>query len=183
LAEIFVDMYKEGAGFRSMLNMFAISVSMGLQYGVPLEKYVENFTFTRFEPAGMTDHPNVKICTSIIDFVFRVLGMEYLGRTDFVQVPPQGIQKNRFENMARLAESSAQEAMDLSVSTSPAYTETDVDLQATLPILANEPTDAMDAALHTMDGDAPACPTCGHITVRNGACYKCLNCGDSLGCS
>jgi ribonucleoside-diphosphate reductase alpha chain len=78
LAEIFIDMYKEGAAFRSMLNMFAISVSMGLQYGVPLEKYVENFTFTRFEPAGMTDHPNVKICTSIIDFVFRVLGMEYL---------------------------------------------------------------------------------------------------------
>src|SRR3989338_560934 len=159
LAEIFIDMYKEGAAFRSILNMFAISVSMGLQYGVPLEKYVENFTFTRFEPAGMTDHPNVKICTSIIDFVFRVLGMEYLGRTDFVQVKPQGVQKNRFENMARIAETTVS--------------------QKTLPMIAINDTDnPMDTALQTMDGDAPACPTCGHITVRNGACYKCLNCGD-----
>jgi ribonucleoside-diphosphate reductase alpha chain len=182
LAEIFIDMYKEGAGFRGMLNMFAISVSMGLQYGVPLEKYVENFTFTRFEPSGMTDHPNVKICTSVIDFVFRVLGMEYLGRTDFVQVPPRGIQKNRFENMARLVSSgSVQESLDLiEMSQAAALPMTN---QATLPTLVEETTDQMDAALGSMDGDAPACPTCGHITVRNGACYKCLNCGDSLGCS
>ncbi len=67
LAEIFIDMYKEGAGFRSMLNLFAVSVSIALQYGVPLEKLVDKFTFTRFEPSGMTDHPNVKICTSVID--------------------------------------------------------------------------------------------------------------------
>jgi ribonucleoside-diphosphate reductase alpha chain len=175
-------MYKEGAGFRGMLNMFAISVSMGLQYGVPLEKYVENFTFTRFEPSGMTDHPNVKICTSVIDFVFRVLGMEYLGRTDFVQVPPRGIQKNRFENMARLVGSgSIQESLDL-VEVAQVGTSSVAD-QATLPTLVEETTDQMDAALGSMDGDAPACPTCGHITVRNGACYKCLNCGDSLGCS
>ena len=62
---------------------------MGLQHGVPLEKLVDNFTFTRFEPSGMTDHPNVKICTSPIDFVFRILGMEYLGRMDFVQCKSQ----------------------------------------------------------------------------------------------
>ena len=135
----------------------------------------------------MTDHPNVKICTSIIDFVFRVLGMEYLGRTDFVQVAPKGIQKNRFENIARLAETStAQEMMNLPVPSAPSVPGdgiASVHSQAVLPTLTDEPTDAMDAALHTMDGDAPACPTCGHITVRNGACYKCLNCGDSLGCS
>lgn len=185
LAEIFVDMYKEGAAFRSILNMFAISVSMGLQYGVPLEKYVENFTFTRFDPAGMTDHPNVKICTSIIDFVFRVLGMEYLGRTDFVQVKPNGIQKNRFENMARLAESvKGQEVMDLKIEN---IVKTDVVgdkvTEVTLSVTEHHEMDIADQALSSMDGDAPACPTCGHITVRNGACYKCLNCGDSLGCS
>lgn len=189
LAEIFIDMYKEGAAFRSMLNMFAISVSMGLQYGVPLEKYVENFTFTRFEPAGMTDHPNVKICTSIIDFVFRVLGMEYLGRTDFVQVPPKGIQKNKFENLVNLAETNAgQETLVLKTPTQvavPAAAQPVVADQATLGVVAqaDAPADAMGQALSEMDGDAPACPTCGHITVRNGACYKCLNCGDSLGCS
>ena len=180
LAEIFIDMYKEGAAVRSLLNMFAVSVSMGLQYGVPLEKYVENFVFTRFEPSGFTDHPNIKNCTSIIDFVFRVLGMEYLGRTDFVQVPPKGIQKNKFENLARIAPHTVQETMPLeNVAPEPIA-------EAQPQLMENEmkaPISASDAALGEMMGDAPACPTCGHITVRNGACYKCLNCGDSLGCS
>lgn len=180
LAEIFVDMYKEGAAFRSILNMFAISVSMGLQYGVPLEKYVENFTFTRFDPAGMTDHPNVKICTSIADFIFRVLGMEYLGRTDFVQVKPIGIQKNRFQNIARLAETAT---VQKPLALAPPQIAVAREAQEMLPLEGAESGDPMDTALHSMDGDAPACPTCGHITVRNGACYKCLNCGDSLGCS
>ena len=75
LGEIFVDMHKEGATFRSLMNCFAIAVSVGLQYGVPLEEYVEKFTFTRFEPAGMVmGHPNIKSSTSIIDFIFRLLG-------------------------------------------------------------------------------------------------------------
>lgn len=185
LAEIFVDMYKEGAAVRGLLNMFAISVSMGLQYGVPLEKYVENFVFTRFEPSGFTDHPNVKNCTSIIDFVFRVLGMEYLGRTDFVQVLPKGIQKKKFENLAKLAETHRpQETMKLDTLVAPILDETIDAAQAVLPILEHEESvNASDAALSNMMGDAPACPTCGHITIRNGSCYKCLNCGDSLGCS
>jgi hypothetical protein len=90
LGEIFIDMHKEGAAFRSLMNCFAIGVSIGLQYGVPLEEYVEKFTFSRFEPAGMVQlHPNIKHCTSIIDYVFRLLGLEYLGRTDIVQVPPK----------------------------------------------------------------------------------------------
>jgi len=186
LAEIFIDMYKEGATVRSLLNMFAISVSMGLQYGVPLEKYVENFVFTRFEPSGFTDHPNVKNSTSILDFVFRILGMEYLGRTDFVQVPPKGIQKNKFENMVKMREGmKMQESLELKsvVEEKPVVNN---DLQAELPVVSevrNEAVSASDAALSEMMGDAPACPTCGHITVRNGSCYKCLNCGDSLGCS
>ncbi len=181
LAEIFIDMYKEGAAVRSLLNMFAVSVSMGLQYGVPLEKYVENFVFTRFEPSGFTDHPNIKNCTSIIDFVFRVLGMEYLGRTDFVQVPPKGVQKNKFDALARTH--ALQEMIPLEKPVSPAasaVTETQPQLIEDAPV---GPVSASDAALGEMMGDAPACPTCGHITVRNGACYKCLNCGDSLGCS
>lgn len=180
LAEIFIDMYKEGAAVRSLLNMFAVSVSMGLQYGVPLEKYVENFVFTRFEPSGFTDHPNIKNCTSIIDFVFRVLGMEYLGRTDFVQVPPKGIQKNKFESIARIAYP-MQETIPLqTVAPTPSA---EVQPQLMDSEIKEGPVNASDAALGTMMGDAPACPTCGHITVRNGACYKCLNCGDSLGCS
>jgi ribonucleoside-diphosphate reductase alpha chain len=185
LAEIFIDTYKEGTVVRSMMNMFAISISLALQYGVPLEKLVEKFVFTRFEPAGMTDHPNVKICTSIIDFVFRVLGMEYLGRTDFVQVPPKGIQKKKFEQMAKVAEATVhQQTIDIDAT----VTHTTVPAQTALPTLDHD--DIQDSAkteadkmLGEMMGDAPACPTCGHITVRNGSCYKCLNCGDSLGCS
>src|SRR5205085_635609 len=78
LGEIFIDMAKEGATMRSMLNCFAIAISIGLQYGVPLEEYVEKFVFTRFEPSGMVDHPNIKSTTSIIDFMFRLLAYEYL---------------------------------------------------------------------------------------------------------
>lgn len=89
LGEIFIDMYREGAAFRSVLNCFAIAVSMGLQHGVPLEKFVDKFTFTRFEPSGFTTHPNVKMCTSIVDYIFRVLAVEYLGRDDLAQVPPE----------------------------------------------------------------------------------------------
>ena len=132
----------------------------------------------------MIDHPNVKICTSVLDFVFRVLGMEYLGRTDFVQVKPNGIQKNRFEKMAKLLENSVmQETMELKSEFAGAIVEKVADDQEVLPMMAKQSHDMADQALSSMDGDAPACPTCGHITVRNGACYKCLNCGDSLGCS
>ncbi|RYZ50324.1 MAG: vitamin B12-dependent ribonucleotide reductase, partial [Chitinophagaceae bacterium] len=86
VGEIFIDMAKEGATMRSMLNCFAIAVSIGLQYGVPLDEYVEKFVFTKFDPAGFVDHPNIKSSSSIVDFIFRVLGYEYLNRTDLVHV-------------------------------------------------------------------------------------------------
>jgi len=78
LGEIFIDLAKEGSTLRSLMNCFAIAVSVGLQYGVPLEEFVDKFVFTRFEPAGMVDHPNIKTTTSLVDFVFRALGYEYL---------------------------------------------------------------------------------------------------------
>ncbi len=195
LGEVFIDMYKEGAAFRSMLNLFAISVSIGLQRGVPLEEYVEKFTFTRFEPAGMTDHPNVRSATSVIDFVFRVLGMEYLGRTDFVQVKPTGIQKNKAERMAKLAsEIAGQKTMDLKKDdvkievkeTIEDIKISEVDSQVTVEMKKTDidmQESMADQQLSGMMGDAPPCPTCGHITIRNGSCYKCLNCGSTTGCS
>ena len=75
LGEIFIDMHKEGASFRSLLNCFAISVSIGLQYGVPLDEFVEKFIFTRFEPSGMVDHTNIKNSTSVVDYIFRLLAL------------------------------------------------------------------------------------------------------------
>ena len=89
LGEIFIDMHKEGAAFRGIMNCFAIAISKGLQYGVPLEDFVDTFTFTRFAPQGQVQgHPNIKIATSVLDYVFRVLGLEYSNRTDLVHVKP-----------------------------------------------------------------------------------------------
>ena len=89
IGEIFIDMHKEGAAFRSLMNNFAIAVSLGLQHGVPLEEYVDAFTFTRFEPNGpVVGHANIKMATSILDYIFRELAVSYLGRYDLAQVQP-----------------------------------------------------------------------------------------------
>jgi len=222
LGEIFVDLHKEGAAMRSLMNCFAIAVSKGLQYGVPLQEFVDTFTFTRFEPQGMVDgHPNIKMATSIIDYVFRVLGLEYLNRTDLVQVPPQESATNFGEMLPPEAKSSAA-PLAASPTASPAIAPTSgngngrahvngngnghkngshaapkVEAQAQAQAetaapqasVATEPAPApvldggVSQQLSSMMGDAPFCDVCGHITVRNGACYKCLNCGNSLGCS
>jgi len=176
LGEIFVDMHKEGAAFRSMMNCFAIAVSLGLQYGVPLEEFVNVFTFTRFEPQGLVDHPNIKLSTSIIDYLFRVLGMEYLGMTEFVQIPPApgDLQINK---------------KTVSVTAQAPLIEAPVPAKNPAPpadiVKKNTSLAAAGANEHlsNMMGDAPFCTNCGHVTVRSGSCYKCLNCGNSMGCS
>jgi ribonucleoside-diphosphate reductase alpha chain len=175
LGEIFIDMHKEGAAFRSLMNCFAMAVSVGMQYGVPLETFVEQFTFTRFEPHGVVSgHPNIKFSTSIVDYIFRVLGVEYLKRYDFAQVKP------------------AEEAAAIEDPTQPKHVAETPQLPSLPPPAAVaaapqgpvvEAHGALDAQLEEMMGDAPVCDGCGHITVRNGACYKCLNCGNSMGCS
>ena len=92
LGEIFIDMHKEGAAFRSLMNNFAIAISIGLQYGVPLEEFVEAFTFTRFEPHGMVEgNDAIKMATSILDYIFRELAISYLGRTDLAHVQPSDV--------------------------------------------------------------------------------------------
>ncbi|ROU04040.1 vitamin B12-dependent ribonucleotide reductase [Histidinibacterium lentulum] len=102
LGEIFIDMHKEGAGFRAMMNNFAIAVSVGLQYGVPLEEFVDAFTFTKFEPAGMVQgNAAIKSATSILDYIFRELAVSYLDRTDLAHVKPEGVS---FDDVGRGAE-------------------------------------------------------------------------------
>jgi len=188
LGEIFIDMAKEGATMRSMSNCFAIAISIGLQYGVPLEEFVDKFAFTRFDPAGFVEHPNIKSTTSIVDFIFRVLGYEYLGRTDLVHVldkpevlntgtddwddVPSGLE---YANSPEL--SSVRVVSTSSNGVHPVKTKQSTAAKAETGL------DAMNAAAKSMQSDAPACNVCGHITVRSGTCYKCLNCGNSLGCS
>jgi ribonucleoside-diphosphate reductase alpha chain len=161
------------------MNCFAISVSMGLQHGVPLESYVSQFTFTRFEPQGIVEgHPNIKFATSIIDYVFRVLGVEYLRRYDFAQVPPseEQLELANPTDVAAVARNETVRVTDPPPAITPAE-------QVTFGFDGSGSHDALDHQLSTMMGDAPICDGCGHITVRNGACYKCLNCGNSMGCS
>jgi ribonucleoside-diphosphate reductase alpha chain len=174
LGEIFIDMHKEGAALRSVMNCFAMLVSMALQYGVPLDVLVEQFVFTRFEPQGpVQGHDRVKFATSVIDYVFRALGVEYLRRDDLAHVTPEEAANTPI---------SAQTADPL-IAASPATAAKAA--QKSGPPLNPErrAASAQDQLLGRLSGDAPFCDTCGHITVRNGTCYKCLNCGNSMGCS
>jgi ribonucleoside-diphosphate reductase alpha chain len=204
LGELFIDLAKEGATLRGVLGCFAMAVSKGLQYGVPLQEYVDTFTFQTFEPRGMVEgHPNIKMANSIVDYVFRALGVEYLHRDELAQVPPDrsvGELPEPPKGMAleagqqlNLDEATMEDEIDLQ---SQAAAFVDSPAPVTAPAAAPTPEPAMamataadattaaaQAALGDMMGDAPLCDTCGHITVRNGSCYKCLNCGNSLGCS
>jgi ribonucleoside-diphosphate reductase alpha chain len=175
LGEIFIDMHKEGAALRSVMNCFAMLVSMALQYGVPLDVLVEQFVFTRFEPQGpVQGHDRVKFATSVIDYIFRTLGVEYLKRDDLAHVTPEE---------AAATPQSAQTADPVVAAASPAIAAKAA--QKSGPPVNPErlAASAQDQLLGKLSGDAPFCDTCGHITVRNGTCYKCLNCGNSMGCS
>lgn len=189
LGEIFIDMAKEGATMRSMMNCFAISISIGLQYGVPLEEFVDKFAFTKFDPSGFVEHPNIKSTTSIVDFIFRVLGYEYLGRTDLVHVldkpevmntgaddwdeVPSGLEyvEPELSNVRITATSGG-------VSPQPVKAK-----RAAQSLKIDTAMDAVNTAAKSMQSDAPACNVCGHIMMRSGTCYKCLNCGNQGGCS
>ena len=166
LGEIFLDTHKEGAAFRSIMNCFAIAISIGLQYGVPLEEFCDAFLFTKFEPQGMVQgHPAVKMATSIIDCIFRDLAISYLGKTELAQVKPEELIK---ESGPRHPVSKGQ-----------------VFEAATVVAEDVEVEQRMDSRLAlTMGYTGDACPSCGNLTmVRNGTCTRCQTCGTTTGCS
>jgi ribonucleoside-diphosphate reductase alpha chain len=213
LGEIFIDMHKEGAAFRAMMNNFAIAVSVGLQYGVPLEEFVEAFTFTRFEPAGMVQgNDSIKNATSILDYIFRELAVSYLDRTDLAHVAPTG---ESFDDLGRgEAESGGLrrlegEAASTSIAVIKQLSSTGY-LRKRLPqeLMVLQGGAAVSGALElsglTLRGTAEAsvvaidartkakmqgyegdpCGECGNFTlVRNGTCMKCNTCGATSGCS
>jgi len=199
LGEIFIDLAKEGATLKGILSCFAIAVSKGLQYGVPLEEFVDTFTFQTFEPRGMVEgHPNIKMSNSIVDYVFRALGVEYLQRDELAQVPPD-------REVGELPEPAKGLAVDAGVQLdlTDAVADADVDAVRSAAEFLDGPdediraperekvsvaaaggeTKISDMSLKENMGDAPACSNCGHMTVRNGSCYVCLTCGDTTGCS
>jgi ribonucleoside-diphosphate reductase alpha chain len=184
LGEIFIDMYKEGASFKGLLNCFAVLTSKALQYGVPLDELVDTFTFTRFEPAGFVEgHEAIKNATSILDYIFRTLGYDYLKRTDFVHV-------NSVDAAAPAP------ALDVAPAAPTAQVDQDVAAPATfddvMEVFASstESGGASDAeTLKKLDPrklgyTGESCSKCQSTqVVRNGACTMCLNCGTTTGCS
>ncbi|HEU4917751.1 MAG TPA: vitamin B12-dependent ribonucleotide reductase, partial [Acidimicrobiia bacterium] len=200
LGEIFIDLAKEGATLKGILSCFAIAVSKGLQYGVPLEEFVDTFTFQTFEPRGMVEgHPNIKMANSIVDYVFRALGVEYLERDELAQVPP--------DRDLQLPEPPSGMAVDagIQLDLTDAAAESDVEAVRVAAAFVDAPSSdpgqavaiqveekatvlagsaaMVDSALRENMGDAPVCSNCGHMTIRNGSCYVCLTCGDTTGCS
>ncbi|MBP6590379.1 MAG: vitamin B12-dependent ribonucleotide reductase, partial [Chitinophagaceae bacterium] len=190
LGEIFIDMAKEGATMRSMMNCFAISISIGLQYGVPLEEFVDKFAFTRFDPSGFVEHPNIKSTTSLVDFIFRVLGYEYLGRTDLVHVldKPEVLNTGADEwdeipsNGLEYAKEQELSSVRITPSSGTVAPQPVKNQRTAQAVKTEAGLDALSAATKSMQSDAPACNVCGHIMMRSGTCYKCLNCGNQGGC-
>lgn len=171
LGEIFLDMHKEGAAFRSLLNSFAIAVSLGLQYGVPLDEYVDAFTFSRFEPNGLVQgHEYIKMATSVLDFVFRDLAISYQKRFDLGQIKPEDLKATSTQNGKAVRQEAERKARELLERASPVRE------------AARPKDDLKKARLKGYEGDP--CPVCGHLTlVRNGTCLKCETCGSTTGCS
>ncbi len=194
LGEIFIDMHKEGAAFRAMMNNFAIAISLGLQYGVPLEEYVEAFTFTKFEPAGMVQgNDAIKNATSILDYVFRELAVSYLGRNDLAHIDVTDIAstetgRNIRNGNLRLVSSGWTRGQEISDYTSETeeIRETVAGNSSTIRLAGSAGKKGTDrrsqAILQGYTGNE--CTECHNFTmVRNGTCEKCVTCGSTSGCS
>lgn len=204
LGEIFIDMHKEGAAFKALTNAFAIAVSLGLQHGVPLTEFVDAFIFNRFEPNGpVIGNDRIKMSTSIIDYIFRDLAVNYLKRDDLAHVMPEDLQPDIVRS-----EGEAETEQNLNSGLSPAGNATDGhEIQLTLddmdsvkadvdtaqtsiselsvaavPTTSGDETVAKEAGKFGFEGDP--CPECGQFTlVSNGSCLKCVSCGATTGCS
>jgi ribonucleoside-diphosphate reductase alpha chain len=184
LGEIFIDLHKEGAAFRSLMNNFAISISIGLQYGVPLEEYVDAFLFTRFEPAGeVRGNAAIRHATSILDYIFRELAVSYLGRSDLAQVDPFDARGDGLSKHAQDAESAAR-----LISRGFARAASPDNLVMLRPRAVvesiRERTDAKTPLVRPVQSGyrADPCSACGHFTVdHNGVCAACGAKGEASG--
>ncbi|RJP58638.1 MAG: vitamin B12-dependent ribonucleotide reductase [Ignavibacteriales bacterium] len=197
IGEIFIDMHKEGAAFRSLLNNFAIAISLGLQHGVPLEEFVDAFVFTRFEPSGIVvGNERIKMSTSVIDYIFRELAVTYLGRTDLAHVDEEEL-KMKSKNKVRTETDDYESEEIISVRmieldpTSDEYE--DPNHSGTNGTNGTNGRSERSKVLATHKQMVKAkekgytgdiCSECGSMTmVRNGTCLKCTTCGSTTGCS
>src|SRR5437773_7017255 len=187
--ELFITMAKEGSTIGGLMDCVGTLTSMALQYGVPLEALVKKFAHQRFEPSGFTKNPDIRNASSIIDYVFRWMALQFIPEyreasgVKQPDLPMPGLLEEIKKKVNR-------PVPELPLSDD----ETTITMRSAVTNGGNRHgnggaatqgraiTSISDAIAHFQQ-DAPACPNCGHVTVRNGACFKCLNCGESLGCS
>ena len=210
LGEIFIDMHKEGAAFRAMMNNFAIAVSVGLQYGVPLDEFVEAFTFTRFEPAGLVQgNDSIRNATSILDYIFRELAISYLDRSDLAHSIPEDnldtlggkVDTDEYPSEDKSDKSQKSLKMIREISSSGYLRKrfpSDIndigndniqeqpgkieEVESVKEEVSGAVNQRVKAKMQGFEGDS--CNECGNFTlVRNGTCLKCNTCGATSGCS
>jgi ribonucleoside-diphosphate reductase alpha chain len=190
LGEVFLKLGKQGSTLAGVMDAFSIAVSIGLQYGVPLETFVEKFTNLRFEPAGMTDDQDIRMAQSMIDYIFRRLALDYL---PFETRSAMGLytsaERTRAletgeytQDVAAVTETLSQSAAPAAVApAAPAAKVQDVKIEEA-PRAYNSSTELMEA-ITGVASDAPLCMTCGVKMRASGACYVCEGCGNTSGCS
>ncbi len=196
--ELFITMAKEGSTIGGLMDSLGTAISVALQYGVPVDSLVAKFTHQRFEPAGMTHNPDIPFAKSLVDYIFRWMGMEFVAGYRAANAPRRGIKEDApIERAAGSSEGSTNAKASgngnnngsshgngtngAASSGSATGTASSTQGKSQTQTLAREST--LTAAMREMQTDAPACDVCGTITVRNGTCYKCMNCGNSMGCS
>ena len=176
--ELFITMSKEGSTIGGLMDSIGTLTSMALQYGVPLEALVKKFAHQRFEPSGFTKNPEIRNASSITDYVFRWLAFQFIpGYRESIataRTQPELVMPGLAEEIKKKVNRPVPELL-------PIVDDTEIIELKNRP--ATERRASTLTQMITNQQDAPSCPNCGQITVRNGACYKCLNCGESLGCS
>jgi ribonucleoside-diphosphate reductase alpha chain len=183
--EVFITMAKEGSTIGGLMDVLGTSISIGLQYGVPLEVFVNKFAHSRFEPAGFTQNPDIPIAKSVADYIFRWLGMEFIPGYREANAPQRPVEEAPVETApvvkvnghrtATIDDLEHAEAERGANQTTPAY-------KPEIAVLEDGPGGREKQFAH-FQSDAPACDNCGALTVRCGTCYRCFNCGNSMGCS
>jgi ribonucleoside-diphosphate reductase alpha chain len=188
--ELFITMAKEGSTIGGLMDVLGTSISIGLQYGVPLEVFVNKFAHSRFEPAGFTKNPDIPIAKSIADYIFRWLGMEFIPGYREANAPqrpdaeppaePAPLIKVNGHRTATIADFEHAEAVR---DAHHAATATATAAAAPAPAPLEDGPEGRERQFAHFQSDAPSCDNCGALTVRCGTCYRCFNCGNSMGCS
>ncbi len=188
--ELFITMSKEGSTIGGLMDSLGTATSVALQYGVPVKSLVDKFSHQRFEPAGITENRDIPLAKSLVDYIFRWMGMQFIDGYREANAPKRGkdlapvpvtepVYRHTALDTSPGSRFSGEKHDDGTISAHIHQTVVQVESKDGV---AKSMTSTLDVYMESV-GDAPACDVCGTITVRSGTCYKCVNCGNSMGCS